>query len=156
MLSFFVFFGCSEDNTIKVAHFSDKTLALSTQYTISVSFDEEKKLKEKSVDVQIKSSTPNLSITINKEGDEPITITLNKENRWYSLTDFFSSDEVVYTKFEDVNTITYILKLQSESEISFRAIAGQTIASSDGGQILANSEMISSVFKKNMKAYKQD
>ena len=148
-----VFVGCSEDNVMEVAHFSDMSSVGSKAYSVKVVIDEESKLKNKSIDVQILSSVSDLEIAINLEGQSPKNISLPKENRWYSLTEFFAEEKVEFTKFETAENLQYILKVNKSADVSFRVVAGEAVEASDGGQLLANSEMISNIFTKKMEKF---
>ena len=77
--------GCDTQG-LMCAHISDATQGLSTNYAVKVVLDDDSRVEDKYVDLQIKSSVENLKILFGKEGDEKQELTFETADEWYNLT----------------------------------------------------------------------
>ncbi len=123
--------GCETETKILSAHISDITGALSTNYAIKVTLDNEERLKEKYVDVQIKSNLDNQVLKFGQElGDNHIII-IPKKDYWYNLTYLISNSNGIskdegYIKYEEYGDRVFRFSSQNDVKLSFRVVAGQT------------------------------
>lgn len=124
----FLFFGCETDNSLKTAHISDKTNALSTKYSILVSLDEDERLTEKYVDIQLKSDKQNQTLSVFEENNDALTISLPEKDFWYNFSYLISkangTKEAGYQKYEDFGTKHFVFMTQNDVDITFRVVCG--------------------------------
>ena len=78
--------GCENETKLRVAHISKMTGALSTNYAIKVVLDNDDRMEDKFVDLQIKSSKEEQLLTFGEEMQDQYVICLPKSDYWYNLT----------------------------------------------------------------------
>ena len=124
----FLFFGCETENSLKTAHISDKTGDFSTKYSILVSLDEDDRLTEKYVDIQLKSDKQNQILSVFEENNDALTISLPEKDFWYNFSYLISkangTKEVGYQKYEDFGTKHFVFMTQNDVDITFRVVCG--------------------------------
>ena len=145
----FILIGCENTTTVKSGHISEITGALSADYAIKVTLDNDDRVKEKYVDLQIKSSNENQFLTFGEENANTLIISLPKKDYWYNLTYLITqsngiSNDENYKKYEDFGNRVYMFKTQNDVELTFRVVAGQTKTNNETGEeILVLAESIS-------------
>ena len=77
--------GCDGEE-VRCAHLNNKTQGQSTNYAISFSLDKDDRMKEKYVDLQIKSSCEGQVISFGREMEEKTSLYLEDKDVWYNLT----------------------------------------------------------------------
>ena len=114
-LTFILLFsvGCDNQGLI-CAHLSDATQGLSTNYAVKMVLDEDSRVEEKYVELQIKSTTENIKLNFGKEGEEKQEITINKADEWYNITVLQASangmsGKETYEKYSEKGNMSYIL-----------------------------------------------
>lgn len=127
----FVLFACENTTLVRAGHISEITGALSTDYAIKVTLDDDERVNEKYVDLQIKSSEAQQFLTFGEENASSYVIFLPKKDYWYNLTYLITqtngiSDGENYKKYEDFGNRVYMFKAQNDVELTFRVVAGQT------------------------------
>ena len=152
LLISFIFVGCEKAVKIRAATFSDITAAGSENYVVRVSYSEDKRLKGKGSDVQIKFSKTG-TIKLGREGQEKFNYEIEDYDEWYSLTHIFNEADTTnvrgdrYEKIEDALTKTYIINSDQKMKITFRVVVGEIEENSTGdGEILVGSQAISDNF----------
>lgn len=127
----FLVVGCENETKIRSAHISDLTGALSTKYSIKVVLDEDKRVQDKYVDLQIKSSQEEQLLKFGEENGDAYTICLPKSEYWYNLTYLISntngaSVEGGYQKYEDFGNKVYNFSSNNDVDLTFRVVVGQS------------------------------
>lgn len=127
----FMLFGCENGTLVRAGHISEITGALSTDYAIKVTLDDDDRVNEKYVDLQIKSSQEQQFLTFSEENATSYVIFLPKKDYWYNLTYLISQTNGVpdgenYKKYQDFGNRVYMFKTQNDVELTFRVVAGQT------------------------------
>ena len=159
---FFVIFscfgivGCEDATKLNTAVISEITSAGSKNYGVRISFFNDSRMEEKSVDVQLKFSKTG-EITFWEENNDKLTFEIVEEDEWYSVTTLIAKakDESGTEDFEKHNeamTRTYLFNFDGNIEINIRAVAGQkTENEEETGYILVGSEPISQQFTLKIK-----
>ena len=153
-------FGCEAENTLKTAHISDRTNDLSTKYSILVSLDEDDRLTEKYVDVQLKSSKQNQELSVFEENNDTLTISLPEKDFWYNFSNLISkangTKEGGYQKYEDFGTKHFVFTTQNDVDVTFRVVCGD-LKKNEGTQeeIMVLSQPISKEVSVKMKKDKE-
>ena len=119
--------GCENETKLRVAHISEMTGALSTNYAIKVILDNDDRMEDKYVDLQIKSSKEEQLLTFGEEMQDQYVICLPKSDYRYNLTYLISrtngaTGEAGYQTYEDFGTKVFcflrIMMLIWHSELS--------------------------------------
>ena len=142
--------GC-ENYGLRCVHLSNLTQGLSANYAVKMVLDDDERVNDKSVDVQIKSSIDNLVLNFGEEGEEKTSIVLKNADEWYNLTILLSSangtsGKESYEKFAVKGNRTYLFEVENEAEVAFRVVVGEAVLNdSKTGYILTSTETISNV-----------
>lgn len=144
-LSFAMSCNVNEYNPLNVT-FNDSTLAGSSNYVISAVYLEDKRIRDKYTDIFISADKDNIVLSICKEYEEPIEITLNERNRFQSLTKLMNQQRKQFrlTNFAKAQTTTYIIKSKEKVNLKFKAVGGEIINEDD--EDLKNIFNVSNVF----------
>ena len=149
--------GCTDGTKLTVAHISDITGALSTDYAIKVVLDEDDRVKDKFVGMQIMSSEENLALKFGEELGDDYTLVFPKKDYWYNLTYLISKTnglgkEAGYLGYEEYGDRVFRFSADKEADLTFRMVAGQTKKNQESGEeILVLSEPISAEVKVHVK-----
>ncbi len=152
-----VMFGCEKSTQIRCASISEITAAGSKNYGVRVSYSDDKRLKGKGTDVQIKFSKVG-TIKIWKENQEKFDYIIEDYDEWYSMTHIFNeADESTvngdkFEKIEDALTKTYLFNFDGSIKVTFRVVVGDIEENSEGnGEILVGSQPVSNNFTLKIK-----
>ncbi len=151
-----VMFACEKSTQIRAATISEITSAGSKNYGVKVSYLEDKRLKGKGTDVQIKFNKTG-KITIWQEGKDKFEYEIEDFDEWQSMTHILNvaygegkGDK--YEKFEDALNKTYLFNYGGNIKVTFRVIVGEIEKNSDEtGEILVGGQAISDNFTLNIK-----
>ncbi len=151
-------FGCDDKTEVLAGHISEITGALSTDYAIKVSLDDDDRVNKNYVDVQIKSSEAEQMLTFGEENGDAFVIFLPKSDYWYNLTYLISqtngsSGQENYKKYEDFGAArVFMFESNNDVALTFRVVVGQTKTNEETGEeILVLSEPISDEVKIDVK-----
>lgn len=153
-LSLFIF-GCESTNDIRTAYFSNITSAVSSNNTIRVTLQSDKRVDEKFFDIQVRSNEE-VSLQVYEENGTPINIFFD-DTKWKSLTSLMLEGQgkagtETFKKYSDVQSQTYIFVSSQEAELTFRLVVGEVEENASGkGYILSNSKDVSKEFKIRLK-----
>lgn len=153
----FLAVGCTDGTKLTVVHISDITGALSTDYAIKVVLDEDDRVKDKFVGMQIMSSEENLSLKFGEELGDDYTLVFPKKDYWYNLTYLISKTnglgkEAGYLGYEEYGDRVFRFSADKEADLTFRMVVGQTKKNKESGEeILVLSEPISDEVKVHIK-----
>ncbi len=153
----FLAVGCEDQTKLTVAHISDITGALSTDYAIKVVLDDDDRVKDKYVGLQISSSEENLSLVFGEELGDDYTLVFPKKDYWYNLTYLISKTngvgkEAGYLGYEEYGDRVFRFSADKDVKLTFRMVAGQTKKNSKSDEeILVLSEPISDEVKIDVK-----
>lgn len=124
----FMLLGCETENSLKVAHISDKTNDFSTKYAVLFSLDQDDRLTEKYVDIQLKSNKQAQKLSVFEENENALTITLLEKDFWYNMAYLISrsngTKEAGYQKYEDFGTKHFVFTTENDVDITFRVVCG--------------------------------
>lgn len=154
-------FGCANETQLRVAHISDNTGALSTDYSIKVVLDTDKRVEERFVDLQIKSSEAEQFLSIGQENAEKVSVFIPKKDYWYNLTYLISQangldGENSYQTYDDFGNKVFNFNSKNDVELTFRVVAGKIKENADTGEnILVLSEDISDEFSLKVKKHQE-
>lgn len=149
--------GCETQTTLLVAHISDCTLGNSTSYSVKVELDDDDRMEEKYVDVQIMSSEGEASVSIGEHGKEKISVYFDKKDYWYNLTYLIDKANGVtteggYQKYQQFGSKIYNLTSKVDLKLTFRVVVGNLKKNSQTNEeILVLSEPVSNEFMLKMK-----
>ncbi|MDE6583739.1 MAG: hypothetical protein K2K31_03740, partial [Clostridia bacterium] len=123
----FLMTGCESETVLRTAHISEITGALSTDYAVKVVIDEDDRLADKYVDVQIKSSLDGQVLTFNEENNKSLTLILPKKDYWYNLTYLIDmangvSAEGDYVKYKEFGNHVYMFTSNNDVDLTFRVV----------------------------------
>lgn len=141
--------GCDSETQVNCAHISNITSALSNQYAIKVVLDDDERVQEKYVSLQIKSSVENLSLTFGEEMEDDYVLSFPKADYWYNLTYLISQTngvgtEAGYLDYEEYGDRVFRFSAEEDVKLTFRMVAGATKVNEETGEeILVLSEPIS-------------
>lgn len=154
----FCLVGCESDSELRVAHITNATMAESTNYSIKVVLDQDERVEQKYVDLQIMVDRPEQVVLFAEENKDPSTLVFEKENYWYNLCYLTKGDgENDYQKYADFGTRVFNFSVQNDVKMKFRVVAGDIKQNSQTGEkILVLSEDISKIFTLNAKADKKN
>ena len=157
----FLLVGCETGTAVRAGHISEITGALSTNYAIKVVLDNDDRVSEKYVDLQLKSSKANQTLTFGEEMEDPFTICLPKEDYWYNLTYLISqtngaTGKESYQGYEEFGNRIFMFTSQNDVKLTFRVVVGDKKTNSETGEeILVLSESISEEVVVDVKANKE-
>ena len=157
----FLLVGCDSKTEVRSAHITEATGALSTVYAIKVTLDTDERMKEKFVDLQIRSGEENQTLIFGEENGDVMQLNIPKADYWYNLTYLIDSANGVsteggYLSYENFGNRMYIFTSESDVELTFRVVAGQVKTNSETGeQILVLSEEISDEYVVKVKKFKE-
>ena len=152
---------CEKQTKVRCAYISDITGALNTRYSIKVVLDDDDRVSDKYVDLQIKSSKEEQQLKFGIENGDAYTLTLPKKDYWYNLTYLISKTngtevEAGYTLYEDFGNIVYNFSSNNDVDLTFRVVAGQIKKNEQTQEnILVLSEDISEEVKINVKKFNE-
>lgn len=156
----FLAVGCEGETKVRTAHIANITAAMSSDYAIKVTIDDDDRVRDKFVDLQIKSSKEEQLLTFGQELKDSFTICLPKSDFWYNLTYLISQtngtgEEAGYIKHEDFGSRVFLFSSKNDVDLIFRVVAGQTKQNEDTEEeILVLSEDISGEVVVRMKKHK--
>ncbi len=149
--------GCESETKISSAHISNITGALSTNYAIKVVLDDDDRVNDKYVGLQMRSSKENLILKFGEELGDDYTLTLEKADYWYNLTYLISKTngvgtEAGYLDYEAYGDRVFRFSANQDVELTFRMVVGKPKKNeSTGEEILVLSEPISKEVTVKMK-----
>ncbi len=154
----FIFVGCENSTQLRTAYISEITSAGSKNYGVRINYAEDKRLKGKGTDVQVKFEKTG-KVTIWKEGDDKIEYYVEESDEWYSMTHIFAKEGKdgvqsldKFEKYEEVIGKTYLFNYDGAMTISIRVVVGDIEENgSNTGEILVGSEAVSDQFKLKIK-----
>ena len=152
--------GCDTQG-LMCAHISDATQGLSTNYAVKVVLDDDSRVEDKYVDLQIKSSVENLKILLGKEGDEKHELAFETADEWYNLTILQAnangmSGKETYEKYSEKGNLTYLFTTEENATLTFRVVVGSSVENDDKtGFILTSTECVSNELEIKAKASEQ-
>lgn len=143
----FVCVGC-ETQGLRCAHLTNATQGLSTNYAIRMVLDEDERVKEKEVDLQIKSSNENQKILFGEEGMDKVELNFVKADEWYNLSYLMAQanglENEKYETYQDKDNKTYLFTSLVDTKLTFRVVVGEAVLSDSGnGQVITSSEPVS-------------
>lgn len=143
----FVCVGC-ETQGLRCAHLTNATQGLSTNYAIRMVLDEDERVKEKEVDLQIKSSNENQKILFGEEGMDKVELNFVKADEWYNLSYLMAQanglENEEYETYQNKGNKTYLFTSLVDTKLTFRVVVGEAVLSDSGnGQVLTSSEPVS-------------
>ncbi len=153
--------GCENETKVLAAHISDMTGARSTDYAIKVVLDDDERVNDKFVDVQIMSSNDNQTLTFGQELQKSHLITIPKKDYWYNLTYLISNangvpEEGKYQKYEEYGDRVYMFSSSNDVKLKFRVVVGQVKVNKETNEnILVLSEDISEEVEIEVKKAKE-
>lgn len=114
---------CAKDNTTPLnVVFKNATLLGSENYTLTIVYAEDKRIREYSTDVLIKTNAPT-RLKITKEVSSSWDVTLENIGEWQSLTNLIN-ENLTFATFATVQTTTYIINSSSPCILTFKVIGG--------------------------------
>lgn len=123
MVICFAFVGCSVDDTTPInVTFKNATYLGSENYTVTIVYQEDKRIRQFATDVLIKTDTP-VELKITKELGESWKISLEETNTWQSLTTIVDKN-FDFATFATVQTTTYIINASQKCTLGFKVIGG--------------------------------
>lgn len=157
----FLLVGCESEQKLEAAHISEITGARSTSYAIKVTLDDDKRIDDKYVELQIKCSDEGQVVSIGQELKDSYNIYFPKKDFWYNLTYLTSvtngvKTEEGYMKFEEFGNKVFNLKTDSDTTLTFRVVVGDKKENEQtGDEILVLSEPISKEVTVKMKKFNE-
>ena len=137
--------GCTSETELKIAHISEMTVGNGTNYSIRVTLDEDDRMEERFVDLQVKADKENQFIEIGEENVAHKAICFEKKDYWYNLTYLLSDENVEeYQTYKDYGTKIFNFTSKSDVKLTFRVVAGKVKQNETTGEkILVLGESIS-------------
>lgn len=133
-----------------VAFLIEGTSAGSDLYTVNLSFVEDELFKDKYVDILIKSSVDNLSITFKKEFEEDCDLFVENKDDWQSLTNLInisnSNQDEKFMPYNEKENETLFFESNTEATLTIKVVAGDKMTNSEDVEILVNQVDISRKF----------
>ncbi len=144
----FLLTACENETKIHSAHISEMTGALSTDYAIKVIVDEDDRMADRFVDLQLRSSEENQILQFGQELGSSYSLNLPKSDYWYNLTYLISKTNGAngesYVAYEDFGTKVYTFSADNDVNLTFRVVAGKVKTNeTTGEEILVVGEDIS-------------
>ncbi len=152
----FVLVGCNADG-INCAYIYNKTQGESTNYAINVILDNDSRVEEKYVDLQIKCSDAEQTINFGEELQGKSALYFEKADEWYNLTVLVANAGGVagyekYEKYTDKGNKNYLFTSSNNTTLYFRVVVGNLTENDAGtGQILTSTEVVSNELKVDVK-----
>lgn len=135
--------GCTSETKLKLAHISELTVGNSTNYSVKVALDEDDRMEERYVDLQVKSDKEKQFLTIGQENETQKTICFEEKDYWYNLTFLLNNDEE-YQTYKDYGSKIFNFTSKNDVKLTFRVVAGKVKQNEKTGEkILVLSEDIS-------------
>ena len=147
------FFGCENATDIRASAISEITAAGSDNYGIRITFQEDKRIENKSLDIQVKCDKKIDNVIIWHENEDKQSIAFGKEDEWYSLTSLLclAANKPNTEKFEpfgEALTKTYMFNSGEKIKLTFRVVVGDAQANAQkSGQVLTGSVQVSNEFE---------
>lgn len=147
---------CENSTQLNCATINEITSAGSENYAVRISFQEDKRIKDKGVDVQIKFSEIG-NVKFWEEYGEKLDFNIEEKDRWYSLTSLIvqakdRANSEKFVVFSEAQTKTYLFSSEKAVNITMRVIVGDIKQNSlKMGEILVGSEPISSEYTLKIK-----
>ena len=144
--------GCENSTNLRCATIREITTAGSENYGVTVAFIEDERVKEKSVDVQVKADKE-CELIFWEENGEKMTLRFYKRDDWYSLTNLVviaqdKPNTEKFMPFKDAVNKTYMFNSTQQVELTLRVVAGDVEENTQKtGDVLVGSEDISDEFK---------
>ena len=114
---------CAKDNVTPLnVTFKNATLLGSENYTLTIVYAEDKRIREYSTDVLIKTDKPT-SLKITKELGDTWNINLENVDAWQSLTSLID-ENLDFATFATVETTTYIINSSMPCTLTFKVVGG--------------------------------
>lgn len=139
--------GCENETKLNVAHISDNTAAQSTNYSIKVVLDDDERVQEKYVDLQIKTDKENQQMSFGEDRKGQELLLFEKKDHWYNLLYLLKQSTGVaseYKLYKEYGSVVYNFSVPNDVKVTFRVVAGNIKESDDGKEtILVLSEEIS-------------
>ena len=151
--------GCDSQG-LQCAHLNDATQGLSTNYAVRMVLDNDERVVEKYVDLQIKSSVDGTRLNFGLEGHEKQEIVIDEADEWYNLTVLVAaangmSGKEEYEKYADKGNLTYLFTTQTDATLKFRVVVGEAVQNDAGsGYVLTSTEKISNELEMDVKTEK--
>lgn len=146
--------GC-DTSGIRLAFFSNATSPGSENYTMRVTFQNDKRYEEKYFDIQLMSTVSDVELTFWQEGEDKLSATIGESGVWNSLTSLKLTAAGLegrenFDQLKEAVSQTYIFNVSKECKLIFRVVAGEIAENTDKtGFILALAEPISDDFVLN-------
>ena len=142
-------FGCARHAL--VAYIREGTSAGSDIYTVNVSFAEDQMYENKKIDMLLRSSIDNLTITFKREFDEDTNLLIQKKEQWYSLTLLLNQQgndrNEEYMPYNEKHNITMMFESEQNAMLTIKSVCGDEYENSSGDIILINQVDISKPFE---------
>ncbi|MGN1200987.1 MAG: hypothetical protein ACI4R8_01800 [Candidatus Caccovivens sp.] len=157
----FILLGCESETKVRSAFISDMTGPLSTRYSIKVVLEEDDRVSDKYVDLQLKVNQENQQLLFGEENGDEYTLRLPKSDYWYNLTYLISQTngtgvEAGYKNYEDFGTRVFNFASNNDCKVTFRVVVGQVKTNEETGEnILVLSEDISEEVTVDVKKYEE-
>lgn len=155
----FTMAACESETKVRCAFISDMTGPLSTRYSIKVVLEQDDRVLDKYVDLQIRADQENQQLMFGEENGDEYTLKLPKSDYWYNLTYLISQTngagiEGNYLNYEDFGTKVFNFSANNDCKLTFRVVAGQTKTNEQTGEeILVLAEDISEEVTVEVKKY---
>ncbi len=152
---------CESETKVRSAFISDITGALFTRYSIKVVLEQDDRVSDKYVDLQIKCDHENQQLLFGEENGNAYTLRLPKSEYWYNLTYLISQTngagvEGSYLNYEDFGTKVFNLSSNNDCKLTFRVVAGQMKTTEQTGEkLLVLSEDISEEVTMEVKKFEE-
>ena len=143
---------CENSTNLRCATIRDITSPGSENYGVSIAFQDDKRLEESGVDVQIKSDKIG-QLTFWQENGQKYTLNIDQKDNWYSLTSLLviaqqKPDTEKFEKFSEATNRSYLFNSTQPLTLTIRVVAGDIEKNSkETGEVLVGSEDISEEFK---------
>lgn len=149
----FVVVGCTNETQLRVAHISNITSGNSTNYAIKVELENDKRVEERYVDLQVKADKAEQFVSIGEENKEMRDVFFEKADFWYNLTYLTTGgDENEYQTYKEHGSKIFNLTTKSDVTLHFRVVAGKVKGKEEQKEtILVLSEEISDELALSMK-----
>lgn len=155
----FMLMACESETQLRVAHISDNTAPLSTTYSVKVVLDEDDRVKDKYVDLQIRADKDGQEIIFWEENHESVALNFERKDYWYDLTqliDGAKQSKTTYKRYDDFGNRIFNFYSNNECNLVFRVVSGKIQTNKDTDeQILVLNEDISEEFEFHIKKYNE-
>lgn len=140
--------GC-DNQGLQCAHLTNGTQGLSRTYAVRMVLDNDSRVEERFVDLQIKSSASNLTLNFGEERQDRQDIVITNGDEWYNITVLLAnsngmSGNETYEKYGEKGNMTYIFTTKTDATLTFRVVVGEAVQNDAGtGYVLTSIEKIS-------------